>query len=263
MQHLWRRARAKFLKWTERRIKVPVEPLVPTERLGTPYGGWIIPQNWFDERSICYLVGAGEDISFDLDLVKKYRCEAWIIDPTPRAEAHFQQWYHKAWIGEPMTCATSPTGFYPAFPADLFEKITYAAIGLWHETTRLRFFSPQNDAHVSHSLVNLQRSEKFIEVLVKRLSELMRDFGHTRLDLLKLDIEGAEYQVIDSILEDGIEIDVLCIEYDETAANHLDSRYQHRIEASLHRLREAGYRIIAKEPDCHNYTLVHQRRLAP
>ncbi len=89
----------------------------------------------------------------------------------------------------------------------------------------------------------------------------MREMGHQRLDLLKLDIEGAEYQVIESLLTDGIEADILCIEFDESAANHLDTKYLDRIESSLRSLLDAGFRVIAKEKNCHNYTLLHWRRL--
>ena len=36
-------------------------------RLGTRYGGWIIPKNnTLNENSIVYSGGVGEDISFDL-----------------------------------------------------------------------------------------------------------------------------------------------------------------------------------------------------
>ena len=70
--------------------------------------------------------------------------------------------------------------------------------------------------------------------------------------------EGAEYQVIRSLLEDKIEVGILCIEFDESAANHLDTKYLQRIEESLQALIAAGFRVIAKEPDCHNYTLVYK-----
>lgn len=262
MQELMRRVRAKFYKWTERALKIKIEPLVTTERLGSPYGGWIIPENWLNADSICYLVGAGEDISFDLALVAKYRSLAWIFDPTPRALAHFENWRNKTSLGEPAACSTSPTGFYPAFPSELIDRLTFCPIGLWNENTTLRFFAPQNEAHVSHSLVNLQRSEKHIEVPVQRLSSVMQELGHDRIDLLKLDIEGAEYQVIESLLADKLAVDILCIEYDETAANHLDGAYLDRIEHSLLSLVAAGFHVIAREPNCHNYTLVHQRRLS-
>ncbi len=262
MQELMRRLRAKFYKWTERKLRVQIDPLVKTERLGSLYGGWIVPENWFNKDSVCYLVGAGEDISFDLALVSKYATRAWIFDPTPRALAHFENWRTKTQQGQPGPCSTCPGGYYPEFPLNLLHHIVFCSFGVWSEDTCLRFFAPLNEAHVSHSLVNLQRSEKHIEVEVKRLSTIMKNLGHSRIDLLKLDIEGAEYQVLEALLADRLEVDVLCIEYDETAVNHFDRAYLDRIEQSLQTLVASGYRVIAKEAHCHNYTLVHQRRLS-
>ena len=41
----------------------------------------------------------------------------------------------------------------------------------------------------------------------------MKENGHSHLDLLKMDIEGAEFEVIDSIIEDQVPINILCIEF--------------------------------------------------
>lgn len=258
MQKMLRQAHRWFLKWRERKLNIPIEPIVPTERIGTPYGGWIIPKNWLKPDAVCYLAGAGEDISFDLGVAEKYGCNVHIFDPTPRAVAHFEGLVQNLKQGQPTKCTTSPTGFYPEYPPELAERLHFHPLGIWNEDTTLRFFAPQNEAHVSHSLVNLQQSDRFIEVPVRRLSGLMQELGHTKIDLLKLDIEGAEYQVIQSLLEDKIEVGILCIEFDESAANHLDTKYLQRIEESLKALLTAGFRVIAKEPDCHNYTLLHQ-----
>lgn len=262
MQTILRRARTKFLKWTERKLSIPIEPIVPTERIGTPYGGWLIPENWLAPDSTCYLVGAGEDISFDLGVAAKYNCDVHIFDPTPRAVAHFEEVVQNLKQNKPAQCNTSPSGHYPIYPPALAGRLHFHPLGIWDEDTTLRFFAPQNEAYVSHSLVNLQRSERHIEVPVRRLSGMMQELGHERLDLLKLDIEGAEYQVIRSILEDDTPIDILCIEFDESAANHLDTKYLDRIEEALQSLLKAGFRVVAKESECHNYTLVHQRRLS-
>ena len=261
MQTIFRRVRSRFLKWTERKLKISVEPLVATERIGTPYGGWIIPQGRLNENSVCYLVGAGEDISFDLGVAAKYGCPVHIFDPTPRAVAHFEGLTANLKKGEPTRCSTSPTGLYPEYPANIADNLHFHPLGIWNEDTTLRFFAPQNEGHVSHSLVNLQQSERFIEVPVRRLAGLMTELGHRKIDLLKLDIEGAEYQVIESLLEDRIEVDMLCIEFDESAANHFDARYIQRIEGALQSLLAAGYHVIAKEPNAHNYSLIHRRML--
>ena len=261
MQTMFQQVRRRFLKWTERKLNIPVEPLVPVVRMGTPYGGWIVPENWLKPDSVCYLVGAGEDISFDLGVAAQSGCPVHIFDPTPRAVVHFEGLTANLKQGLPTPCSTSPTGFYPEYAPELAQKLHFHPVGIWNEDTTLRFFAPQNEAHVSHSLVNLQHSDRFIEVPVRRLSGLMQEFGHRKIDLLKLDIEGAEYQAIQSLLEDRIEVDVLCIEFDESAANHLDTKYLQRIEESLKALLNAGFRVIAKEPDCHNYTLAASKAI--
>lgn len=50
------------------------------DKLGTNYGGWIIPNNInLNENSIVYSGGVGEDISFDLLLQEKYNCNILLI----------------------------------------------------------------------------------------------------------------------------------------------------------------------------------------
>lgn len=252
---------SRFYKWTERKINVSIKPLLPLERLGTTYGGWIIPEGMLNPASTVYLVGAGEDVSFDAAVAGKYGCAVQIVDPTPRAVAHVQQLQNSIRAGADMPLSNTPSGKYPSYPPEMADLLHMHPIGLWSETTTLRFFKPENEAHISHSLVNLQKTEQFIEVPVCRLSELMRTNGHTHIDLLKIDIEGAEYTVLKTVLEDKIPVNVLCIEYDESHANHLDGGYIGRIEASLQSLVQAGFRVVAREPNCHNYTLVHERLL--
>jgi FkbM family methyltransferase len=251
--------RRRWYKWTERKVNVPIEQQMPLIRPGTDYGGWIIPDGFLRADAIVYLVGAGEDVSFDLAIADLYGCRVEIIDPTPRAATHVQTLIQHLRQGLNTPLANSPQGVYPPAKPATAELLRFHPVGLWNEKTTLRFFKPQNEAHVSHSFVNLQKTDEYIEVPVCRLSQLMEELGHRRIDLLKIDIEGAEYTVLQTLLEDGLEVDVLCIEYDETAANHLDGQYLDRIENSLNELRKAGYKVVAKEPACRNYTLVHQR----
>lgn len=163
------------------------------ERIGSSYGGWVVPTNLISADWICYCGGAGEDITFDLGLIERFRCHVFSFDPTPRAIEHVRA----KTAGEPRYC------FYP--------------IGLWSEDTTLRFYAPQNPQHVSHSAVNLQRTAEYFEAPCRRLSSIMRELGHDRIDLLKIDIEGAEYAVLDSMLADRLLVTVLCVEFDQPA----------------------------------------------
>jgi FkbM family methyltransferase len=204
--------------------------LAHLQRIGTRYGGWTIPANLIGSNSVCYCVGCGEDISFDLGLIEQFHCNVFAFDPTPRAIEYVKA--HAA--GNP--------------------QYHFTALGLWDKADRLKFFVPSNPNHVSHSLLNLQKTKEFIEVPVERLSSIMEKNRHTRLDLLKLDIEGAEYKVLDSIIADKIGIGVLCVEFDEYW-NPLDSNYLRRIRGYVRQILALGFMMV-DAPGNGNYTFV-------
>ena len=204
-------------------------------RMGSEYGGWIIHPDILDCHSVAYCAGCGEDITFDLSLIDRIGCPVYAFDPTPRAIEH-------------VSSVASSNNQY------CFEPV-----GLWDSDTTLRFYIPANPDHVSHSAVNLQGTDEYIEVPVVRLSHIMQRLGHDRIDLLKLDIEGAEYKVIDSILEDKIDVGMLCVEYDEWY-NPLDDNWARRISESVCNLIDSGYAMVAVDGDA-NYTFIHKSRL--
>ncbi|HET7830819.1 MAG TPA: FkbM family methyltransferase [Candidatus Limnocylindrales bacterium] len=184
------------------------------EKIGSDYGGWIVPTALIDSDWVCYLAGVGEDITFDLALIERFRCAVFAFDPTPRAIAHVA-----------ATAADVPS-------------FHFLPIGVWSEDTTLRFFAPRNPAHVSHSVVNLQRTSEFFEATVRSLPSVMAELGHARVDLLKLDIEGAEHEVVRSMVEAGIRPRVLCMEIDQPVRPIPFWR-------TVRRARRAGYRLVA------------------
>ena len=159
-------------------------------RLGSEYGGWWVPSVELVAGRSAYCAGAGEDISFDLALFER-GLEVTIFDPTPRAIAHFE--------------ATAP----------LDDKLRFRRVGWWDVGDDLKFFAPRDGAHVSHSIVNLQLTTDFFVARVEPVHVLMRELGDNSVDLIKMDIEGAEYRVIDSLLADGPLPRVLCVEFDQ------------------------------------------------
>ena len=42
----------------------------------------------------------------------------------------------------------------------------------------------------------------------------MRELGHAEIDLLKLDVGGAEREVLRGALDDGVDIGVICVDSD-------------------------------------------------
>lgn len=224
--------------------------------IGTKNGGWAIPEDFLNNDSIVYMVGAGEDISFDIGIAQKYKCKVHIFDPTPRAKAHFDEVINgiKKNIKTPIN--GSLTDFYPLNGVNI-ENLEFFELGLWNKEEELKFYVPKNPEHVSHSLVNLQKTKDYFIAKVDRLSNIMLRLNHEYIDLLKIDIEGAEYNVIESILEDQVKIKVLCVEFDE-AFHSLDNNYMVRIKDSIAKLTEHGYKVIYGDI-YHNYTFIFDK----
>ena len=200
------------------------------EEIGEGHGSWVVPVGLLDSDSICYCVGCGEDITFDLGLIEKFGCDVYAFDPTPRAADHVRE------------------------VAGENDRYHFHEVGLWSQEDVLKFYAPRNPEHVSRSLLNLQKTQDYISLGVKRLSSIMQELGHERIDLLKIDIEGAEYKVVESIIEDGLDIRILCVEYDE-CFHPIDANFKDRIQASLGSLIERGYSLVYAEGNG-NYTLV-------
>ena len=212
---------------------------VNTIRIGSDYDGWLIPSGLLRQGSVCYCAGAGEDISFDVELAKRFSAEVVILDPTPRAIEHFEKLTAAAMDGVRFPINNSSTVFYDVTPSDL-QRIRFLPLGLWEMTATVTFFGPQNSAHVSHSILNLQTTDSGFEAPVRRLSQVMKSLGHNHIDLLKLDIEGAEGVVLGTLLDDRLDVLVICVEFDE-AVQSKTADAGLRLDALVRRIEESGY----------------------
>lgn len=184
-------------------------------RIGTSYGGWWVPRAALNEKSICYLVGAGEDVSFDLGLIEEFGSHIVCLDPTPRAISY---------VGS----LSVPPQFH------------FVPVGVGGTNRTAKFFAPANPSHVSHSVANVQRTDQYFEAELRTVSTLMKLHGHPQIDLLKLDIEGAEFEVIDSVVAEGVEPPVFLIEFD-------DPRRFLRTLWTIRSLKAIGYRVMNVE----------------
>ena len=182
------------------------------ERIGSDYGGWVVPVDLLGADSIAYCAGVGEDVTFDLALIERLGCEVWAMDPTEAAARH-------------VSGIEMPARFH------------FLPVGVWSEDTTLRFFAPADDEHASWSALNLQHTDRSVEAPVRSLRSLMDELGHDRIDLLKLDVEGAEYPVIHQMLDEEIPVRVLCFELHPTRAPWAPPRL-------IARLQRGGYRAV-------------------
>lgn len=84
-------------------------------------------------------------------------------------------------------------------------------------------------------------SEDAIEVPAFCLSSIATRLGHSRIDLLKMDIEGAEYEVLEGLLTSPVKPNQLLVEFH----HRFPSIGLEKTADIIRRLQKAGYKIFA------------------
>lgn len=182
--------------------------------LGTSYGGWTVPGELIQPSWVCYCVGAGGDVSFDLELIRRYGVEVRTFD----AVADYVRLAEEQAADEPRLLARQ------------------AAIATSDRSIRMQVTHDPQSRSVSSA--GLYESGDFIQVPGRTLSSLMTELGDERIDLLKLDIEGAEYEVLPTI-----DLRALGVKIFATQLHHTGSVREAR--KLIARLREEGYEPVA------------------
>lgn len=197
---------------------------------GNDYGGFYVAPNFLNAESIVYSFGIGEDISFDTDILRNHSCSVFGFDPTPKSIR---------WIND----------------QDLPEGFVFHDCGLDSKSGTAIFYLPENDAHVSGSVIqqNNVSAKKAVDVKMKSFSDIASSLEHTRVDLLKMDIEGSEYSVIDSLISSNLPIVQICVEFHD----RFFPEPKESIEA-IKKLRAAGFRIFAVSKSHEEISLIHQ-----
>lgn len=199
---------------------VPVDHRI--ERYGSDYGGWNVPVDLIQRDWVVYDFGIGEDISFDVALIERHQCTIHAFDPTPKAIAFAQ--------------------------VQTLRNFHFHPIGVWNRDTQIRFYEPAEPHYASYSAINMHGKSKFIEAEVKTIKSVAQALGHKQIDLVKIDVEGAEQLVIPNMIADGIRPTVFCVEYDQPY-DGFTSMALRCFWASLRlnrALQNFGYELIAK-----------------
>ena len=90
--------------------------------------------------------------------------------------------------------------------------------------------------------------------MLKSFSDILADLGHQQIDVLKMDIEGSEYAIIEDILTSGIPITQILVETHERFFEDGKTKGE-RFFKLLHR---HGYRIFAISDTYQEISLVKQ-----
>jgi FkbM family methyltransferase len=182
--------------------------------LGSRYGGWLLPDGLIEPGWVCYCVGAGGDVSFDIELMRRYDTVVRSIDP----------------VEEYVQSAIKDAGSDHRFSA------CRAALATADGPIRMQVTHDASSHSVSPA--GLYESENFIELPGRTLPSLMAELGDQRIDLLKIDIEGGEYELLPTLDLNALGVKLFAVQLHHTSAV---SEARSLIAA----LAQAGYEPVA------------------
>ena len=119
----------KIKKMFEPSLKIRIMPLKKQIELGTDYAGYVIPEYLLNRNTVYYSVGAGEDISLDIEIANRYNPVIHIFDPTPRSKTHFEITKENALNDKPNIISKKYQ--YPTTPKT-FLKTVFEEICVWN-----------------------------------------------------------------------------------------------------------------------------------
>ncbi|MEM1174894.1 MAG: FkbM family methyltransferase [Pseudomonadota bacterium] len=211
------------------RFKVRLKQLVGKELKVTPDvcvdcvtdGGWSYDNRLLNEDSIVYSLGVGDFIDFDLGVIQRCGSQVFAFDPTPVSRSHVGQ-------------TNLP---------EQFHFYAWAAAG--EDGTLTLYPRVKNDGTLSTDMFTLQPEPQSanagIESPALTIQTMAEKLGHTQIDLLKMDIEGAEYDVIDALLASSIRPRQILIEFHHRFMENGLQRTADYIEA----LRRENYQVMS------------------
>lgn len=192
---------------------------VPSRYVGSAYGGWTIATGPLRRvtQPIVLSFGLGDDISFDEEMIKSYRARTFGFDPTPAS---------LRWIAE------------RGIPAGMQVH----AIGIAAFDGEQAFSSPAHEMRGNFSSKGVGGITVVCQV--RRYRTIAGMLGLPHVDILKLDVEGSEYDVIPDLLASPLLPIQLLVEFHHRLHNiHVQQTRQ-----SVERIREAGYSLFAVSP---------------
>lgn len=216
-----------------RELRIRKDVRLPIKNLG----GWFCWVDELPERPTVLSAGIGGDVGFERALVEDFGATVHAFDPTPDAV----EWIGSQVIGE---------GFY------------FHAWALSGKDATLRMFRRTNKKGKKSAMMwtiseQAAASDNAIEVKAYSVGTAMTELGLEKLDILKLDIEGAEYPVLETLAGLDMRPGQILVEFH----HRFPSIGKAKTESALAELRRIGYRVYAISDTGRELSLVHDELL--
>ncbi len=207
--------RRRAFEWRLGRLRIEAGP--PVIELGSAYGGWKIPEGAVGEGQVCYCIGSGGDITFDLELIRRYGAVVRAVDPV------------EAYGAAALEVARDEQRF----------SFRQAAVSTHDGPIRMQ--THHEAGSESLSAAGLYDTDEWMEVDGRTIPSLMQEFGDDHVDLLKIDVEGIEYDLMPTLDLVGLGVRVFAVQLHHTGSV-ADAK---RLVAGVER---QGFRLVAQRP---------------
>jgi FkbM family methyltransferase len=185
--------------------------------LGSAYGSWTIPTDPLDETWVCYCVGAGGDVSFERELLSRGVAVVRSFEPD------------EEYIGRIEV------------PDEHRSRFTVHPVAITPSDGSVRMQRTHIPGSRSLSPVDLYDTHEYVEMPGRSLRSLMDELGDERIDLLKVDVEGGEYDLLPSLDLLGMGVRIFCIQLHHTGS----VRQARELVAGV---RGQGFRLVVVKP---------------
>lgn len=203
---LFRRLKELFL--------IPLSRRVPTVLLGSA-DQWAVPAGSLSADSFIVSAGVGHSITFEQDIIARFGARIVLLDPSPTGVTTIERLADR-------------------------RNIEFLPLGLAAVSGELQFGLPDRAEEGSFRKGS---AEDGVSFGCTSLSDIMRKHGRTRIDLLKIDVEGFEYEIIQSIFDDRLSVEQICVEIHHNREISIDQTIADAARLIL-RLARAGYRVV-------------------
>ena len=192
----------------------PLSKKVSTVLLGQS-DQWAVPENALGDKSFIVSAGVGTSITFEKDIIRRYNSQIVLLDP-------------------------SPTGVETIHKLADRRNIDFLELGLAAKSGPVRFGLPDLADEGSYRMGSNADSIQFDCI---SLADLMEQRGRTAIDLLKIDVEGFEYEIIDSLIKQNLRVKTICVEIHHNSVISINKTIFNAYYL-IFRLFLRGYRVI-------------------
>lgn len=167
---------------------------------------------------VIYSLGVLTDISFDKAVADYYGTNVYMFDPAPVAIDYMSKQYD--------------------------ERLRFYPYGVWIEDKVMDFMFPKDPGR-SPSMF-MQHDGGVFSATCKSFTTIMRELNHHKIDILKMDIEGAALPILESMLLDDVALpSQIVVEFENVNPSFFEfCEFYFRLHKLIDTMTKKGFMVV-------------------